>query len=97
VGDLLLINGEGLVDILLGRPNSAVNGLPTTAILQPRIAHTKHWIAAFKENTIFQLPCRPCGWFYDEPEGYISCPAQPVLEDLTRDSHILWIKKLHQI
>jgi len=92
VGDLLPKNGEGLVNILMVRNNSAENAFPNTVVLQSRMANTKQWIDTFTGRTIFQVPCRPRGWCYSEPEGYLTCPAQPGLEELAKDSLILWIK-----
>jgi len=92
VGDLLPANGEGLVNVLLGRNNSAGNDFPNTAVLQSKMANIEQWIDTFKGKTIFQIPCRPRGWYFDEPEGYLSCPSQPGLEELAKDSLILWIK-----
>ena len=92
VGDLLPANGEGLVNVLLGRNNSAGNDFPNTAVLQSKMANIEQWIDTFKDKTIFQVPCRPRGWYFDEPEGYLSCPSQPGLEELAKDSLIPWIK-----
>jgi hypothetical protein len=41
VGDLLPANGEGLVNVLLGRNNSAGNDFPNTAVLQSKIGATR--------------------------------------------------------
>jgi len=92
LGDLLPANGEGLANILMGRNNSAGNDFPNTAVLQSKIATIEQCIDTFAGKTIFQVPCRPKGWYFDEPEGCLSCPAQPGLEELAKDSLILWIK-----
>ena len=92
VGDLLPKRGEGLVNMLMCRNNSAVSNFPNTAVLQSKMANIHQWVDTFTDRTTFQVPCRPRGWYCDKPERYLSCPAQPVLEELAKDSLVLWIK-----
>jgi len=72
VGGIFPEQSEGLVNALLGRKNNSPNELPSTVILQSKVANTQHWIDALKDRIIFQIQCRPRGWFFDEPEGYLS-------------------------
>ena len=91
VGDNLGL--EGKFSVVLGYPRNQQHNKPTIAILQTANANEqKNMAGNLKDKYLFGVPCNPIHWYNDESENYNTYHMLGVLEELARDSLVIWAK-----
>ena len=100
LGDLIPITTERHINVLLGRKNNTLATFPTVAVLQSKSA-LEDIRAGLLDRSFFKVNCNVRRWTEDESVPYLSCAVNNMVNELTKDSIVLYCKRacpveLHQ-